>query len=45
MSDHHIEKIIHMVKDNLNMDEGMLIGKIDKMLHDDWVSITGFGDD
>jgi len=34
-----------MVKENLDMDEDKLIDKIDDMLHDSWVAITGFGDD
>ncbi len=45
MSDYHIEKIIHMVKNNMDMNEDELSDKIAQMLHDDWVMITGFGDD
>ena len=45
MSDYHIGKIVKMVKENLDMDEDKLIDKIDDMLHDSWVAITGFGDD
>jgi len=45
MSDHHILEIIHMVKNNMDMNEDELTEKIDDMLHDEYVAITGFGDD
>ncbi len=45
MGDYHIEKIIQMVKENLDMNEDELVRKIDDMLDDEYVAITGFGDE
>jgi len=45
MSGYHILKIIHMVKSNMDMDESELTENINNMLLDDYMAITGFGDD
>lgn len=45
MSGYHILKIIHMVKSNMNMDESELTEEINHMLLDDYMAITGFGDE
>jgi len=44
---YYIEKIIDMVATGIKNDtpKKQLIDDIEKMLHDNWVAITGFGDD
>jgi len=46
MSDYYIEKIIDMVQDkHAHTTRKELVEQISKMLNDNWVAITGFGDD
>ncbi len=41
----YIQEIIQIVKDNLDMPEDKLEDKIEEFLSDNWVAITGYGDD
>lgn len=47
MSDSYINKIIDMVADGISKElpKQQLIDDISKMMRDDWVCISGFGDD
>ena len=41
----YIEGIIHIVRDNPRMSDTQLLIKIEKYMTDNWIAITGYGDE